>query len=78
MIEGLLIAAGSVALGQWIAKWRNAPRQEQPQWPIASGVYLGRLVRRLIGKNARQRGGHGRALAQQTRYISGPSRARGQ
>jgi hypothetical protein len=71
MIEGFLIAAGAVALGQLIAKWRNAPRTQQPKWPIMSGLFLGRLTARLIGRqNGGQRGGDRRSLTQQRRYIT--------
>jgi hypothetical protein len=69
MIEGFLVAAGSVALGQWIAKWRNAKRQKQPQWPMKSGLYLGRLAARLRGQNSGQRGRERRALPKQIGYI---------
>ena len=70
MIEGLIVAFGAVALGQWIAKWRNAKRTRQPQWPIKVGLFLGSSVAALCGKNGRQRGGNRRALTQQTRYIA--------
>ena len=70
MIEGLIVAAGSVALGQWIAKWRNAKRTHQPQWPVRTGLFLGRSLTRLVGRqNGRQRGGDRRALTHQTRQI---------
>lgn len=72
MFEGFLVAAGSVALGQWIAKWRNAPRTHQPQWPMVIGSYLGRLTARLCGINGRQRRQSGSSLTQQARHISRP------
>ncbi len=74
MIEGILISAGSVALGQWIAKWRNEPRLQQPQWPLRSGFALGRLVARLIGKNARKSDRKRRGLAKHAGYVSGSGR----
>jgi len=71
MIEGILIAAGSVALGQWIAKWRNTPRSRQPQWPMTVGLFLGRSVARLIRrKNGWQRGGNRRRSPQQVGHIA--------
>lgn len=69
MIEGFIVAAASVMLGQWIAKWRNAPRTRQPQWPVATGLFLGRLIGRLRGKNTGQRGRERTASPQQIRYI---------
>lgn len=70
MIEGFIVAACSVALGQWIAKWRNAKRTHQPQWPVRAGMFAGRSVARLMGRqNGGKRGGNGRALTHQTRQI---------